>query len=191
MTCFTKKCNKCQIDLVIGDNWTEANKKNYNNICNNCKKIKQNMYYKNNKENERQRKKLDRIKNPKKYKDRYAKYYKENSEKEKLRCREYKKNNKNKISDYRLHYERRNTKTINSKTAKRRAKKLQALPTWANLEAIKEFYKKCPKGYHVDHIYPLQSNKVCGLHVLANLQYLIASDNIRKSNKMPEELHDN
>lgn len=68
--------------------------------------------------------------------------------------------------------------------AKRRAEKLSATPKWANLEKIKEKYKNCPKGYHVDHYFPLQGENVCGLHVENNLQYLTAEQNISKGNKL-------
>ena len=67
--------------------------------------------------------------------------------------------------------------------AKRRATKIMATPSWANLEKIKEIYKNCPEGYHVDHIYPLKSEYVCGLHVENNLQYLTAAENCGKGNK--------
>ncbi len=60
---------------------------------------------------------------------------------------------------------------------------MQATPKWANLEKIKEIYRNRPKGYHVDHIVPLTSPKVCGLHVEYNLQYLPARENISKKNK--------
>tara|TARA_B110000211_G_scaffold32111_1_gene32514 strand:- start:734 stop:1270 length:537 start_codon:yes stop_codon:yes gene_type:complete len=66
---------------------------------------------------------------------------------------------------------------------KRRASKLQRTPAWADLEAIKQFYINCPKGYHVDHIVPLQGVNISGLHVLNNLQYLTKSENCKKSNK--------
>ena len=59
----------------------------------------------------------------------------------------------------------------------------RCIPPWADMEAIKEIYMNCPEGYHVDHIIPINGKNVCGLHVVENLQYLPAGDNLRKSNK--------
>lgn len=67
--------------------------------------------------------------------------------------------------------------------AYRRALKLNATPKWADLEKIKEIYLNCPAGYHVDHIVPLKGKNICGLHIETNLQYLPASENLKKSNK--------
>lgn len=69
------------------------------------------------------------------------------------------------------------------KEATRRSNKLKRTPKWSNLEAIEKFYQSCPKGYHVDHIIPLQGKNISGLHVLENLQYLPALDNLKKGNK--------
>lgn len=76
-----------------------------------------------------------------------------------------------------------------AKTAKRKALKLSATPAWANKDKIKTEYalaKWCTDvmgiSYHVDHIVPLKSKEVCGLHVEANLRVIPATENISKSN---------
>lgn len=56
-------------------------------------------------------------------------------------------------------------------------------PSWSETIEISEYYTACPKGKHVDHIIPLRGKTVSGLHVLNNLQYLSAEDNIVKGNK--------
>lgn len=63
------------------------------------------------------------------------------------------------------------------------ADKGKRTPAWADLKAIVDFYKKCPIGLHVDHIYPLRGKFVSGLHVVENLQYLSATENMRKNNR--------
>ena len=80
--------------------------------------------------------------------------------------------------------------------AKRRASKLKATPSWLSefdKNYIKSLYKQAMvlsklEGvkYHIDHIIPLQGKTVSGLHVPTNLQILEASENILKSNKIPE-----
>ena len=79
-------------------------------------------------------------------------------------------------------------------SAKRRAARLNATPTWLDsdqLQWIEWHYKQAAileelSGirYHVDHIHPLQGTTVCGLHVPWNLQVIPASENISKSNKL-------
>lgn len=76
--------------------------------------------------------------------------------------------------------------TSAERQAKYKASKLQRTPKWLTLEdylEIEDYYNKCPKGCHVDHIFPLQGDLVSGLHVINNLQYLSAKDNMSKSNK--------
>jgi hypothetical protein len=73
--------------------------------------------------------------------------------------------------------------------AKRRASKANATPIWSDLKLIDEFYKKCPKGMEVDHIIPINSDKVCGLHIVGNLQYLSKKENAHKNNQFDGTLN--
>ena len=68
------------------------------------------------------------------------------------------------------------------KSANERAVRLQRLPAWADKDAIKDFYLNCPEGYHVDHIIPLRGKLVSGFHIINNLQYLPAKENMSKGN---------
>lgn len=73
-----------------------------------------------------------------------------------------------------------------------KARKLNALPEWADLAAIIEIYDKRRRviaetgiDHHVDHIVPLNGKGVCGLHVPWNLRVIPAIENLSKNNKMP------
>lgn len=83
----------------------------------------------------------------------------------------------------RAYYARHHDK-IRAEQAEHRARRMYRVPLWSEREAIKEFYKNCPEGYEVDHIYPLQGETVSGLHVLNNLQYLTRSQNRAKRNRV-------
>lgn len=66
----------------------------------------------------------------------------------------------------------------------RRAKKLKATPVWADKEAIKSMYDEAAcLGLEVDHMVPLVSDYVCGLHCEQNMQLLTKSQNASKSNR--------
>lgn len=74
--------------------------------------------------------------------------------------------------------------TANS--VKRHAAKLQRVPSWANLNIIKQVYKTAKdRGLVVDHIFPLCGATVSGLHVANNLQLLTAFENGSKGTKLP------
>jgi hypothetical protein len=70
-----------------------------------------------------------------------------------------------------------------------------ATPAWADLKAIKEIYAKAVTislatgvMHHVDHVVPLISDRVCGLHTEANLEILSMEENCRKGNRWwPED----
>lgn len=81
-------------------------------------------------------------------------------------------------------YYKKNLKKIVARNTKRKKHVKIATPKWADLKAIEVFYSNCPPGYHVDHIIPLKGKDVSGLHVLNNLQYLTAFENISKCNRI-------
>ncbi len=71
----------------------------------------------------------------------------------------------------------------------------RATPPWADLKAIEQFYIEAERltrqtgiKHHVDHFYPLQGKTMCGLHVEANLRVVPAVVNLRKSNRIEEEV---
>jgi hypothetical protein len=63
------------------------------------------------------------------------------------------------------------------------AKSLNAVPTWSERNKILVVYQKAAElGLWVDHIVPLRSKLVCGLHVWANVQLLSSHENKTKYN---------
>jgi hypothetical protein len=80
-----------------------------------------------------------------------------------------------------------------AKQGKARASKLKATPSWADDDVTKSIYRLARIytdalgiRFTVDHIVPLNSKVVCGLHWHQNLQILEDSANRSKSNKLIE-----
>ena len=74
-------------------------------------------------------------------------------------------------------------------TNKRKAAIRNAIPGWANHFFIDEAYslaslrtKVFGFKWHVDHVIPLQSKLVCGLHVENNLRVIPGTENMKKYN---------
>lgn len=94
-------------------------------------------------------------------------------------------------------WSRANRPSRNARDAARRAQKLHATPAWANQFFIGEAYelarlrtKVTGIEWQVDHVVPLVSPIVCGLHVEHNLRVITAYENRSKKNywwpDMPE-----
>lgn len=86
---------------------------------------------------------------------------------------------------------KQNMHLVRANSARRDAAELKATPTWADLDLIKAIYREAARltidtgiSHEVDHIVPLRSRVVCGLHCAHNLQVITAIENRRKSNHL-------
>lgn len=114
-----------------------------------------------------------------------ARWRTDNPERRRTNGIKWRQRNKSHVSAYR----RRNRGVINARMGKRRASKKQATPPWAEHDKITTVYQKSIElsalwniTLEVDHIIPLVSPTVCGLHCWNNLQLLCTSDNCAKHN---------
>ena len=103
--------------------------------------------------------------------------------------KEWRLRNANRIKGQSAEWSRNNLDKKKAATARRRASKLSATPSWANLKGISRFYELAHRltvetgiQANVDHIVPLKSKFVCGLHCEANLSIMTAKHNKQKGN---------
>lgn len=98
------------------------------------------------------------------------------------------------LREYRNNWKRNNLVKIRADTKARRRKHRQATPVWlsrTHKTEIRQIYqtaitmtKITGEQYVVDHIVPLRSDVVCGLHVPWNLRVVTRTENVAKSNKL-------
>jgi hypothetical protein len=96
--------------------------------------------------------------------------------------------------EYQNAWKERNTVWVRADTKSRRRKHREATPKWltkAQKGLMREIYKMAitmtqttGEQYVVDHIVPLRSHEVCGLHVPWNLRVITQEENLKKSNKL-------
>ena len=94
----------------------------------------------------------------------------------------------------RADYKDRNVDVVRADTSVRKRRHREATPKWLTPEqkqAMRQLYIQARKlteltgeRYVVDHIVPLRSHEVCGLHVPWNLRVITQEENLKKSNKL-------
>jgi len=118
-------------------------------------------------------------------------YYEKNKEVVKARANA---RPKEEITKHKQKHKQNNPEYYKSLTNVRRRRNRSASPPWLTKEhklAMRQLYlqameltKLTGERYVVDHIVPLISDVVCGLHVPWNLRVITQEENLRKSNKL-------
>lgn len=201
-----KKCSKCGVEKDVSQFGAHARQKDgLQRACKQCQRDYFRAYRTANiddmraaeanwRENNRDlaRANLKRFKdaNPGCDREYSAAYRKRHPERRRESTARYRKLNAQRERIYRKLYASKNRDKLAARASMRRALKLMATPAWANKEAIEELYAFAARvsrdtgvPHHVDHIVPLVSDIVCGLHCDANLWVMPATDNLSKSNR--------
>ena len=156
-------------------------------------------YYLRNRDRILQRVKAYQKANPDKINAKNAEYRAKYPDREAMYYKNWKARNPGLKAIQSSEWKRKNPDKTNEATARRRAAKKNATPQWRNTFFLREAYalaklrtKMTGITWEVDHIVPLQSDLVCGLHVEHNIQVISKEMNKVKSNKywqhMPEEV---
>ena len=195
LTDAQKKCSKCcNVLCVVAFSKNASSKDGFCVNCKTCmkkslkewneanpekKKARKSRYHEKNKAFVNNKSKLWRESNPKKFAEVVLKCHKLNPES---------------VLKAKIKWQKNNPHKGAAAASKRRASKLKSIPQWIDLEfetfVIDEAYKISSMRskltgikHHVDHIVPLQSDYVCGLHYSANLRVITASENQSKNNR--------
>lgn len=175
-----KTCSKCKEEKLFSEfHRNRSRKDGYNHNCKTCV-----IKYK--------------TLNKTKISSYVHQYYELNKDKILVYQKAYCERNKSKIAKRKkksdTKWREANKDKCSAYSAKRRANKLCATPSWLTKEElieIEELYEIAQafklytgQDYHVDHIVPLQGKTVCGLHVPWNLQVITAEENRSKRNKL-------
>lgn len=178
----SKTCRKCKVERPLFDFCKDAKRKDglqpYCKLCQNAyrqaNKARIEAYREQNRDYYREKNAAWRAANADKVKERNASQYRESREQNIRRVREWQQANPDKHCEIQV---------------RRYASIKSSQPAWTDRDAIARVYKTAAEmrksGFdvHVDHIIPLRSKLVCGLHVPANLQIIDRKVNLVKNNR--------
>lgn len=192
-----KKCKTCGIEKPLEDfNKDNSTKDKLNYSCRVCSNAKVRKWREDNPESFEKSQRASEKKywakpeNKERHRKHSKTYRTRHQEKSKQASKNYKKRNPDKEIAYRKVYDKIHRAEKNARYWKYQAAKRKAIPAWSELKAVSIIYAKCARltkwlevAHNVDHIVPLQSDLVCGLHCEANLRIVPQTENLSKGNR--------
>jgi hypothetical protein len=199
-------CSVCNIEKPL-ELFSKAKhkKSGYACRCSSCDAARTAAYRAANPDKVKRSNQLSKQKNADKVKEMKRLYRLNNAEKVKLarkislekhkerdyaRAAQFRLENKERLALKRKEFHAAHPYVATYKAAQRRGRIHKATPSWANKTYIAGYYRTAHDlsmytgdWYQVDHIVPLTSDVVCGLHCESNLQVISRSENLSKSNR--------
>lgn len=196
-----KICSKCKVEKPLAEFGTAKKRRHgKRSACKECeakvralrrdeRNAKQRAQYRANPEKKKAKNRAWSIANAEYHAALKAKWVREHPEQSRQQALDWYRDNLERATENGARWRAANKGKIAAKQARHRVVTLQATPAWANKSYIEDTYanaafrtKRTGTPWHVDHIVPLKSKLVCGLHWEDNLRVIPARDNQKKNN---------
>lgn len=171
------RCRSCQ--KVMTDAWAEKNRE---------RKLRTNSAYRaENREKCLAATAASVAKNPEKKRLQVAKWQEENKDHVREVAKRYRESHNEEIRSRIKRWRAENRRMVADKELRRTARIREATPPWADMDAIRNIYQEAAEmrastgmDYEVDHIVPIGSKMVQGLHIALNLRIVTSKVNKEK-----------
>lgn len=170
-----KTCTACKVSLPFGE--FQKNRQSADGLqyrCRGCQAAAMRTWY---------------AKNKARVSENAAAWHKANPEKATAKTAAWNARNSERVKARMATWRAANPAAVCALSGRYRAARRNAVAPWADTELISDLYKLAAAltaaGFpsHVDHIVPLQSRKVCGLHTHDNLTVIPKRENLAKGNR--------
>ena len=182
-------CTCCGVEKPVSEFYARANRRPARK-CKKCELERAKGYAAENKEKVSAYKAAWGLENKERLNAEAAQRYRDDPERAIERAAKWAKENAEKVMGYKKAWKMANPESVRESSFLRNRRTKRASPAWRNKKAMVAIYRKARAltestgvEHHVDHIVPIQSDLVCGLHCEQNMQILTAAENISKFNR--------